>query len=56
MAESVIYNKLEGLRRCIDRIESKTPATADEFIDNYDLQVEYRFQYCHQTSFRLQTI
>ena len=38
MDKEVVYNKLESLRRCISRVENKTPATVVELIDDLDLQ------------------
>ncbi len=38
MVNAVIYNKIEALRRCISRIESKRPQFVHELIDNIDLQ------------------
>lgn len=34
----VAYEKLESLRRCLDRIRRKRPTTAMELIDDHDLQ------------------
>ena len=38
MDKEVVFNKLESLRRCIARVEDKTPATVGGLIDNLDLQ------------------
>ncbi len=38
MGNDVIHEKLESLRRCIDRIESKVPRSSDQLIEDYDLQ------------------
>jgi uncharacterized protein YutE (UPF0331/DUF86 family) len=38
MEKQVIENKLESLRRCIDRIQSKKPESLDALTGNYDLQ------------------
>jgi uncharacterized protein YutE (UPF0331/DUF86 family) len=38
MDKDVLLHKLESLRRCIARIESKTPETYEELVDDYDLQ------------------
>jgi len=38
MDRDVVLNKLESLRRCVKRIEDKTPAIHEELINNYDLQ------------------
>jgi len=38
MDRDVVLNKLESLRRCIKRVEDKTPATYQELVDDYDLQ------------------
>lgn len=38
MDRDVILNKLERLRRCLQRVQDKTPASCDELINNYDLQ------------------
>ncbi len=38
MSEEVILNKIESLRRCVERIETKTPADVTELIEDVDLQ------------------
>ena len=38
MDKEVISVKLESLRRCIERIKEKTPATAEALIENVDIQ------------------
>ena len=38
MDKDVVLNKLESLRRCVQRVQDKTPASCDLLIDNYDLQ------------------
>ncbi|MFP5520387.1 MAG: type VII toxin-antitoxin system HepT family RNase toxin [Bdellovibrionia bacterium] len=38
MTTEVIYQKIESLRNCIERIESKKPFTADDLRKNFDLQ------------------
>ena len=38
MDKNIIFNKIESLRHCIERIKEKTPATPDELLENYDLQ------------------
>lgn len=38
MDKDVVLNKLESLRRCVKRVEDKTPATYQELVDDYDLQ------------------
>ncbi len=38
MDEAVVLNKLESLRKCISRIEDKTPATVEYLIGNLDIQ------------------
>lgn len=38
MDRELIENKLESLRRCIARIESKIPDTSERLSDDYDLQ------------------
>jgi uncharacterized protein YutE (UPF0331/DUF86 family) len=38
MDRDVVLHKLESLRRCIKRVEDKTPATCQELVDDYDLQ------------------
>lgn len=38
MDRDVLLGKLESLRRCIRRVQEKTPASVDELIENYDLQ------------------
>lgn len=38
MDHDVIDNKLESLIRCIERIQSKKPATIDDLMENLDMQ------------------
>jgi len=38
MENEVINNKIESLRKCLHRIESKKPFALNELIDDYDLQ------------------
>ena len=38
MDNEVIYNKIESLRRCIQRIENKKPFEIDDLLEDYDLQ------------------
>lgn len=38
MDRDVVLNKLESLRRCIQRVEDKTPASAGLLVEDYDLQ------------------
>jgi len=38
MDEQVIFNKIESLRRCVDRIGQKTPQSSTELLKSYDLQ------------------
>ena len=38
MDRDVILKKLESLRRCIQRVEEKTPASVDRLVEDYDLQ------------------
>ena len=38
MDKDVVLNKLESLRRCVRRIESKRPASVDLLKKDYDLQ------------------
>ena len=38
MDRDVVLNKLESLRRCIKRIEDKTPATCAALVASHDLQ------------------
>jgi len=38
MDRDVVLNKLESLRRCIKRIEDKTPSTSERLVDDFDLQ------------------
>ena len=38
MDNDVLLNKLESLRRCVARIEQKTPETLAELVDDIDLQ------------------
>lgn len=38
MDKDVVLNKLESLRRCLKRVQDKTPAAYDLLINDYDLQ------------------
>ncbi len=38
MDKAVVLNKLESLRRCLQRVQDKTPASPDLLIQDYDLQ------------------
>ncbi|MBC8207538.1 MAG: DUF86 domain-containing protein [Kiritimatiellaeota bacterium] len=38
MDKDVVLNKLESLRRCLQRIQDKTPASAELLSEDYDLQ------------------
>jgi len=38
MDRSVVEQKLESLRRCIERVHAKTPANADILVADFDLQ------------------
>ena len=38
MDNAVVLNKLESLRRCLHRVQEKTPATFAQLADNHDLQ------------------
>ena len=38
MDKDVVLNKLESLRRCITRVQEKTPPSLDLLKENYDLQ------------------
>ena len=38
MDEGVVLGKLESLSRCLERIEMKTPATAEELKNDFDRQ------------------
>jgi len=38
MDKDVVLNKLESLRRCLKRIQDKTPASLELLIQDYDLQ------------------
>lgn len=38
MTTAVLNQKVESLRNCIERIESKKPFTADDLRNNFDLQ------------------
>lgn len=38
MDKHVVLKKLENLRRCIKRIEEKTPASVELLLQDYDLQ------------------
>lgn len=36
--DDIIDAKIEALRHCLARIKEKTPASADDLLENYDLQ------------------
>ncbi len=38
MDKSVVLNKLESLRRCLQRVQDKTPASVDLLVEDVDLQ------------------
>lgn len=38
MDHDVIRNKLESLRRCILRVQEKTPTSSDALLEDYDIQ------------------
>ncbi|MBN2862944.1 MAG: hypothetical protein JXN62_07270 [Bacteroidales bacterium] len=38
MDKDVVLNKLESLRRCLQRVEDKTPISPDLLVKDYDLQ------------------
>lgn len=38
MDKDVVLNKLESLRRCVQRVQDKTPASVDLLVEDYDLQ------------------
>lgn len=38
MDKNVIYSKLESLRRCVERIRDKTPESAEQLLEDFDLQ------------------
>jgi len=38
MDRDVVLMKLESLRRCVKRIQDKTPTSYKELVDDYDLQ------------------
>jgi uncharacterized protein YutE (UPF0331/DUF86 family) len=38
MDETIILTKLDSLRRCVERIQSKTPESASALLEDYDLQ------------------
>lgn len=38
MDKDVVLNKLESLRRCLQRIEDKAPVSPDLLVEDYDLQ------------------
>lgn len=38
MDKDVVSNKLESLRRCLQRVKDKTPDTVDLLVEDYDLQ------------------
>lgn len=38
MDRDVVMSKLENLRRCIQRVQDKTPASLDALLKDYDLQ------------------
>lgn len=38
MARSIVSEKLESLRRCVKRVEERRVATAEELVDDVDVQ------------------
>lgn len=38
MDRDVVLNKLEGLRRCLQRVQDKTPTSVALLVEDYDLQ------------------
>ena len=38
MDRDVLYNKIESLRRCLKRVDLKTPKSSDELLKDIDLQ------------------
>lgn len=38
MDKDVVLNKLESLRRCLQRVQDKTPGSADLLVEDVDLQ------------------
>ena len=38
MDKDVVLNKLENLRRCLQRVQDKTPDSIDLLVEDYDLQ------------------
>lgn len=38
MDKDVVLNKLESLRRCLQRVQDKTPTSVDPLVEDYDLQ------------------
>lgn len=52
MDRNIVEAKLESLRRCVDRIAEKTPASADQLIHDPDLQdiIALNLQRAVQTS------
>jgi len=38
MDKDVVLNKLESLRRCLQRVQDKTPGSVDLLVEDYDLQ------------------
>ncbi len=38
MDKDVVLNKLESLRRCLQRVQDKTPVSVDLLVEDYDLQ------------------
>jgi uncharacterized protein YutE (UPF0331/DUF86 family) len=38
MDKDVVLNKLESLRRCLKRVQDKTPGSVDLLVEDYDLQ------------------
>lgn len=38
MDKDLVLNKLESLRRCLQRVQDKTPASLDLLMNDYDLQ------------------
>lgn len=52
MDRAVVLNKLESLRRCVKRIQDKTPTKYEELVDDYDLQdiITLNLERCRNTA------
>lgn len=39
MDEAIIFYKIESLKRCVDRINSKIPSSEETLFDDLDIQI-----------------